>query len=344
MRLTQGARTGFFDFLHWWVGELKTLIPARLRDRGRAPLEIRRGANAEWDKALDALRRERRGARRARLLLDPALCLVRTARLPAAALNCAGDILALELERITPFSRGEVCFGWQANGEDASRGQIAVTQAIVKRDILAPLLGDLYAVGLERVAVVCRLADGGDIAIRLPPELARNNSTPLRLARTLNKVALAVIAVSVCAFVWLAFARQADAIARLDAEIASAQTRAVAVRAKYDAGLAAARGILDLRDKKSTNPPVTALVEELTRILPDDAWLSELHVDGNSVEIVGHAQSAATLTVLLDRSDFFTDVKLVSPVVRSPADNTERFDIALQTVAKPEPLAQAGTQ
>jgi general secretion pathway protein L len=72
---------------------------------------------------------------------------------------------------------------------------------------------------------------------------------------------------------------------------------------------------------------VTELLATLTRLIPDDAYLSEMTINGDHVRLVGAANSATALLTLIAQSPGFRGAAFESPIVQDPRLNRERFDI-----------------
>ena len=68
------------------------------------------------------------------------------------------------------------------------------------------------------------------------------------------------------------------------------------------------------------------ILRELTEILPNDAWLTTLSLDGKGVELTGAASAASTLIPILENSPRLERVEFSSPVTRG-RDNREQFRI-----------------
>jgi general secretion pathway protein L len=85
-----------------------------------------------------------------------------------------------------------------------------------------------------------------------------------------------------------------------------------------------------LLDRKRHSPTLTIVISDLTRILPDDTWLTELQVVGNEVQLSGVTASASGLVGILEQSGVVRNTAFRSPVTRDPASGRERFGIAAQ--------------
>src|SRR5712664_2070523 len=68
------------------------------------------------------------------------------------------------------------------------------------------------------------------------------------------------------------------------------------------------------------------VLRELTEILPADAWLTTVSLDGKGVELTGAASAASALIPLLENSPRLERVEFSSPVTRG-RDNKEQFRI-----------------
>nr|AKQ04176.1 hypothetical protein [uncultured bacterium Rifle_16ft_4_minimus_4226] len=80
---------------------------------------------------------------------------------------------------------------------------------------------------------------------------------------------------------------------------------------------------------KNSQPSKLEILKELTSILPDDAWLTNLTFDESKVVIDGFASSASNLIPLLDRSPLFQNVEFASPITKG-MESSERFKIKLE--------------
>ncbi|MCU0764456.1 MAG: PilN domain-containing protein [Burkholderiaceae bacterium] len=75
---------------------------------------------------------------------------------------------------------------------------------------------------------------------------------------------------------------------------------------------------------------VVALIDTITRELPDDVTVSRLEISGSSVKIVGQADNAAQLLQNLGANPAFRDVKAPGGIGRAPTGGKEGFTIELR--------------
>ncbi|HXU89220.1 MAG TPA: PilN domain-containing protein [Methylomirabilota bacterium] len=77
---------------------------------------------------------------------------------------------------------------------------------------------------------------------------------------------------------------------------------------------------------ESTGIRPLPVLRDLTELLPNDAWLTTVSLDGKGVEVTGAASAASTLIPLLENSPRLERVEFSSPVTRG-RDNKEQFRI-----------------
>jgi Tfp pilus assembly protein PilN len=58
------------------------------------------------------------------------------------------------------------------------------------------------------------------------------------------------------------------------------------------------------------------LLQQLTKLLPDDTWLLELRISEDTVEINGYSKHTAELVPPLENSPYFTQVEFTAPITR----------------------------
>jgi len=80
--------------------------------------------------------------------------------------------------------------------------------------------------------------------------------------------------------------------------------------------------------------PTSALdiLRELTQVIPETAWVTDLSLSDKGIRLNGFAQSASELISLLESSPIFEDVVFLSAIVKDSKQNMERFNISLKPV------------
>ena len=114
---------------------------------------------------------------------------------------------------------------------------------------------------------------------------------------------------------------QQDEIAR---QIATARGLGKARDANADSAVAAER---ELERRKKGAPVIALTLENLSQILPDHTYLTELSVENNKLRLIGVSGDAPALIGLIERSGLFTRASFFAPTTRSPSESGERFHI-----------------
>ncbi len=345
-------------FLAWWGEELASCVPGvlrqvfvpaaprmalsfsddrldiiyqRRRDSARSMLSLPRSEDLS-SRLRDYF--ERFGPRRGKvpigLRIPLAWCLTRQLEIPYAARANASGILLNDLQRATPFRNGQALSAVYLGKRSQDGARIVAHQVVVTRDRLAPLLQAVESAGLD---VSFADAYGEDARRPVPIDLlAAPADSAKNSGRAWRWPAVFVLAVLAGAGLvgYAALDRQAQALARLEAITEEVKTKALAVRKQMDLLESERAKHLALEQRKMLAPGVLGTWSELTRLLPDTAWLELIRMDGDTVEITGYAQSAAVLVSLIEQSGLFRDAGLSSPVTRDDRVGAERFGVRLR--------------
>jgi general secretion pathway protein L len=345
--------------LRWWVDELHHVIPSGMRlalsadpvavqilldDNGTDVRQVRiKGFSNVEHVGLEGpgdlpsalawvAKRQRRWGplMRVDIAIPASRCLIRHRKVPRAAVERIRDVLALEIERSTPFKMEEVRQAWRLAGpvpfDDAG---LEVMHVISKRRLVDPLLAQASGMGLAISAVDVIDAKGDRMGFNL---LSRREAPPSlagRLSWAIGIAAALLVLVSAATTV-VGLQQQDQALARLEVETNAARKEAQAALKRIQDADTISERVGALRLRRAEGVRVVALWEEMTRVLPDTAWLTSLRVENDTLWIDGYARSASELVGLIARSPMFSGVALSAPVVREDARASERFQIRMK--------------
>jgi len=340
-------------FFSWWRGELAELVPTGLRrwatgeGRRRTILAVDNGGFVRYNEgrggidrrsgiALDAGAAVKRKGRLVGLRLPRSVCLFRRLELPASARRDFHRILRLDLERATPFRQQEIYSDHVVEDRSDAKATVLVCQVVVKRDVLDPLLEQLSANGIKIDFVDCwdESGQGG-----VPVNLLQNEAAAASRGWSgpILWLGLCVLVLS-CSAVLIGFSRYEAAIERLEAETAAAKVKALAVKRSLAGGEAFLAQIAELRRVKTTKPTVIRVLDELTRLLPDTAWVNSLKIEGDAVQVTIIGKTTGDLLPLLDRSSLFTVGGFNAPVTYDPVGQSERATVRMTLRSEAAPV------
>lgn len=257
--------------------------------------------------------------------------LRRTLDLPGAVEeNLAGilDIVEFELERRTPFRAAQVFLDYRIAGRNAGTQTLMVDLLLAPREQVMQAYDAARDLGLAPHALTVGSGEETLGFNLLPPAL--RPAPPRRSGQAWAVAGGLAVLVLACLSPWLraelAVLRSADRLAQ-----AEAQARpALELRARLDRRQQSFDAIATTVTGRA---PATVLLEELTRLLPDNVSLSQLSIGAESIELQGTAASAAAIVPRLEASAWFGQAAFSSPVARDPATGLERFQISLKLKA-----------
>jgi len=87
---------------------------------------------------------------------------------------------------------------------------------------------------------------------------------------------------------------------------------------------------------RTERPALVGLLDELTRTLPSNSWLTALSVAGRDVLLEGLSPSAAKLALTLANNPVFATAAFRAPISRDPVSGLERFQLAITIGAPPQ--------
>ncbi len=267
---------------------------------------------------------------RVEIVLQPRRFLFRPLELPARAADFLDGIVRAQIDRLTPWSASEAVFGCStpvASGTENITTMIAATT----RKVATTYVQAVSIFHPAAVAVCTDVAERNAGRLKVYEQKARGHLDAARLSRALL-IALGVLAagalLSVIADVFVA-----DNLGTQESELArQISERRAAIRAGGDGGDRSPIAALERR--KYETPASVIVLEALSTVLPDNTYVTELHLAGTKLQIVGITRDAPSLIPLIEQSQHFTRATFYAPTTRSPSDPGERFHIEARVEPK----------
>lgn len=299
-----------------------------------APISGEDIAASSLDAALD-----RRGLARKTLAIvlemPPGAFLTRQLDVPDAALAQLPQLLRGEVERRTPFRIEDVLIGHHVSQAD-KKGKSRVRIALLRRDLIASALEPAGIVFTDLTVIRAERAPDAPDADVWTPSIPVNRAADAdrgfaKLCLAMTVSAALLLAAGLGATFW----RQSAEGDELDARIGDMSARAARVRQVADRAGKESRLLSDLRALRAATPALTDLWEEISAIIPDNAFLTDFHLSEprpgeRSVDLTGFAQSAVGLPLLFGHSRYFSEAALTAPITVDPAQKRESFALRLK--------------
>ena len=267
-------------------------------------------------------------APRIQLSLAPQSYLTRELRLPASAENEVWPVLDLELTRGTPFGPEQVYQGCHIHPERSS-DEVKVNHIVVKRSQFEWVLSTVRAGDYDLLPRIKLLRNQSALELELRPSISAPGPKRLVLHRLRSITAVSAIA-SVLLLLGLLHWRQMTALSALSLRTEATRERAMVVRTKLSELERDMAIFSALQEAYEQRPSIIAILRELTELVPDGAWLTELNIEPDAVVMTGYAKSSVNILVAFEASPLFGQARFASPVIRTPGDSVERFSIRLE--------------
>lgn len=340
-------------FLSWWTSELQNLVAVRagasIRQGPRLLVHVEQngfrlehslsGRASHSSDAFFATARELETAVAGLLDVTPrptvelripaGACFMRTVRLPRAAQRDLPQLLALDLERATPFKPADIFTGYIVD-QGADQGPtLSVRQYVLKRRTIADAAGAVERAGASISAISCVDTDGAGLAYFRPADLtATPHAGPPRASMTTLLAVMILLLGGSAAY--LAVNRHDVALAEIKASTDGLKREATEIRERMTAAQALDAEVAAFNRLRRRTISRALIIEEVTRVLPDSDWLTELRIEAATVDLSGLAQSGNALVPLFETSDLFVDATLTAPVTFDQALAKERFSLRVQ--------------
>jgi general secretion pathway protein L len=279
------------------------------------------------------------------LVVPKAWTVVKTAEFPLVVKDTLSDVIAYELDRLTPLSPEWALYDFRILAEDENR--IRILLAATKAERIQPYLDALTEKGITIGGVGLSAAgvpgldpeeNGGvvDGINLLDKGIHRRPKTPMALTYLL----LAVLIAS--GLFWMLSPLQIEEkkIAIIDREIASRKDEVKKVEALKKELDGLEKEIAAINAFRTAHPLTINLLKEMTGVLPNNVWLSRVRFTESTAEIEGFSASAADTLPKLEASRYFKKVEFASPTIRDVRLNTDRFIIKMEIEGLPEEKGQ----
>ncbi|CAH1077598.1 PilN domain-containing protein [Candidatus Nitrotoga sp. 1052] len=362
-RFTFDRNSPLGHFWRWWSGELIALVPQWLRqssanaanellievtpqavilqrwlhgsltEQGR--VDRQSGDNDTQGIAFQVLfsKLHKRDERVALWLADTQ-CLSKQIELPLAAAKNLRQVLGFEMDRHTPFKAEQVYFDFRVLRVDNQKNRLIVKLVVVPRSEMDNSLDLLERWGAPaNAAYVASIAVPDGDAINLMPT-ERNPTQPSKLRGINPGLLLLTLLLAMTAITIPIWQKRQAVIALLPiVDRAKQQARETDALRREQERLSAEYNFM--LDKKQIIPPLVVLLDELSRLLPDDTWVQQFNLKGKELQIQGETGSSSKLIALIESARILHNANFRSPLTKGDMPNSERYHLAAEIKAVP---------
>jgi general secretion pathway protein L len=293
----------------------------------------------------------RTGPRDVTLALAPKLVLRRRLTLPAAVEDNLRATIGYDLDRLTPFKAEDVAFDAAVVERDSARRTIGVDLVAVRRRALEQAIALARSFGANVVAVVPGAPqDAATSPVNLLAPEDRAVAGGFLRWHVLAPLAL-LCALVVAIIVVPLWQKREYAIAMMNAADQAAIRAQISDRLRSEVDRMVGEYNFAL-ERKFTTPGVAQVLNELTKLLPDDTWLTQFEVKSTirgkttqrEVFMRGESANAGKLISLLENATLVGHAAPRSPTTKLQPGPGESFDIGAQLKPTPVPEKIALTE
>lgn len=342
-------------FLRWWLGELADCVPSRLREMigaGSQKLVILitdktvtfehiKGKAVLWLGNLDLSQSSPAGQRETvrEIISDAKLrsaqvvislprgsALRRIVELPSPALENLREVLSFEMDRHTPFESDEVYFDYHVTQHDTENKLVKVDIVVMARELADRAIGLVTGWGLEPDRLFLADRQESEHEFNLLP---RSATRPAR-SRSFQVSVILGFAACLLLAIWIY-----HPLRNKQAYLIELEVRLDRARAEASQATSLTERVSEMADRsrfvlaqKRDRFAVMDLLNEVTRLLPDDTWVLQFGRRGEQMTVSGYSVKPSSLIGILEDSRMFTQVRFSSPVTADPRVGKERFNIS----------------
>lgn len=259
--------------------------------------------------------------------------VTRRIKVPAQAREFLSGIVRNQIDRLSPWPMDQVVYGFdsEVGGEDAAALDVRVLMA--SRGVIDSACAAFAEMGLRIDRIVARGSDSrtGDEATDMIAIWSRSADASHENIESVRRLIGVGIAASVAAAVILSgwWLTSASSMRHESGDLAA---RSRTLQRQIQAGATPA-SIASLppaeraRLFKDTSASGVIVIEALSRVLPDAAYLTEMRLENAMLRIVGLASDAPALLAPLEQSGHLANVRFFAPTTRGPDGRLFRFHI-----------------
>jgi len=254
--------------------------------------------------------------------------------LPIVAKENLLQIVGYELDRYTPFKAEQVYFAVKRLNDTNDLGQIRVMLILTTRAILDGLFEDCNALELSPQAAYYEESAMSlnkiDDSYNLLPEALRKKTATL--THVINSALITLTCLLLVAVVSTPIWFQSQTVEALQIKTTALEKDVKKVKTlqkDIDATIDETRQLLA---EKSAAPTMINMLNTLSSLIKDDAWLSYVQYSDGHLQIQGESPTASELIAVLEASDLFSHVRFESPVTQDAVSKLERFQITADVI------------
>jgi len=300
----------------WWLDELARTLPQSWRKRfstrpdlvaelGPSNVVVRgKGGAALAPSALSPRERDN-----VKLIVPLGEVLTRTLEFPLLPMSDIRRMVALDIDRFTPFRPEAVVFDTELIRRDAEKGRQQILLGVLPKAAGTEAIARAENLGLAPIALSASSGVGSNTHFDFLPALEGSGGRMGARARLPYWWAAvgALMIVNLFLLSWRDSTALDDLQQIVDSQAAPVQ---VALKLRDKVETEAARRAQLMARMRQTSP--LRIIDAVTKALPDDAWTQTFEWNGETVHLAGYASSPAEILKALEASSVLHDARTMN--------------------------------
>jgi general secretion pathway protein L len=315
---------------HWWLEELHAMIPEKWRTAlaSQSRIIARRGADGGYQffkngRTLESL--PVRQYQPVTLALPENHGLMRTLSMPLLSRKDLRSIIALDMDRLTPYHTEDVLFDFRLLERDAHIRKQPLRLAIVPKATAMAAVEHAQASGLIPKSLTLSGETPGDI---LPFDFMRYGmgSGTATSALSARQFWWAVASIMLMSNIGFAIIRDINETSSLRERV-TLQTQAAKTAQMLQRRVITEHQRRLAVLKKASDTDVLFIINSLSQQLPAGAWVQRLSLKDGSIRLTGYASDGIDVLAALRRSPVLTNVQATSSEIPTQISAGQPFDV-----------------
>ena len=256
--------------------------------------------------------------------------LRRKITLPSSTEENLNNVVSYEMDRYTPFSKDDVYFDIKIQERDQKEQKITVALNVIKKSVLEEVVKFAEANGLSIQSTFATEAGNEQQVEHFDFIKDQQAGNTQKAASKLNKYLLIITLILAVIALILPIVKNYLQAEQLKDEIAQIQENVNQVRGLQAQYKSIKQDVDFITLQTSHSMKTLDLLNQLSKIVPDDTHLSRLVLEQGVVRMRGSSDAASRLISIIDSSEQFSDVKFVAPVTQNSKTGKESFTIEFQ--------------
>jgi general secretion pathway protein L len=342
------------QFLAWWRQHLWECVPNALRQRASraarpAMVSIADGlawpARSELQQSValsgsPLLNGDRSSPKSLALVVGERNGFRRDVALPLTVEPRLAQVLAYELDRLTPLKPGDLYFDFRVKRRDNANGLCIVEVVAAPKARVNPMIAEIESRGgkVDRLLLAASDADGGVDLMRASRKVGETVIKNARLTPLLL-IVCAALAASMVAYPIFKKRQHVIALQPTESSARAEAETATVIQRQLEKQVSDYNFLLK---RKHSLPIVVQVLEDVGKRLPDDTWAQSFEIKPQpntktrEVIVQGETGSGAKLLQLVQESPLLKDPTLKAAMTRV-APTAERFHFAGELIAAGPP-------